>query len=269
VGTARRRAWLVGIAAVAVCVAIALFAREDAPLGPAVGYGGEAAASQVAAKAEVGGVAEPDPASREAPIETSTTSPWDPAALARLRRDAFGRPWEQKPFLHAMLNLTDPNSPPEFSSMYTDPPEVVDGLPEPFRSAGKGRLKELADLTASHRSAAREMILEYHRMKCDALHHAVERDEFLFVDHTGKEPPDIQKQNEATLAAANLGVMDDDFYVVVSSAKPPGGGESGPYSALIYIRRRDYPRVFELIEEVYRLKHDGEQEILRQLGYSR
>lgn len=204
----------------------------------------------------------PDPAPRE-----NSALPWSPEELAKCPTDSRSHPLEQKPFLHTMMlwggdgkNLRDGTS----TFYQFDMDRFLLNLPEGVRSTATNMRRELIE-------AARELEKEHWKSRYEAYHAAVEAGSYVIVDCDGLPESEAAVKIAKAREALGLGELNRDYFYMVASARPPDGRPygTGRYSAIIYVRRSEFPRSFELLDEIARTMRAAEDAIRARLGVPR
>lgn len=205
---------------------------------------------------------------------TNPRKPWSPEELAKWPKDSHELPWEQKPFLHTnMIWGGDFGSLKEgrTATHQFDLDRFLASLPEAVRSSAQAQREQLLASIADLDKAARELEKEHWKSRSEAYHAAIEAGCFEIIDVSGI--PDLEAAHKVAAVREGLGLgeLNRDYYYMVSSARGPNRREygDGKFSAMIYVRRSQFPESFALLDEVERTVAAAEDVIRARLGVPR
>jgi hypothetical protein len=252
-------------------LALAVFISTRSVREDAGGSARQDARSQPEASTSTSPILETAPLPRQpvaqAPLEPQL--PWSANELGRDGKDRFGRPTGVRPFLHHVLN--DAEFGRASATAKTTDPKLLDWILRDLptkedRSRAQEIAKELYALIAEHDSSLRVILDEIERQNALALHQAVERGDYILVEHA---PGDSDKIKMPRIQSAVGKLMEgrqpiDVSYTVASSRTRPGEDPNG--SAIIYLTRETFPKLWEAKEENWRVRADAERLIRTRLG---
>jgi hypothetical protein len=196
--------------------------------------------------------------------------PWSKEAMDREPVDEHYWPLGVTAFLHRILNDGEASNSVikrEFFHYGVDLDDIIDRLPsDQLRGEARQRAAELRDLIQEYVHAAKDFEVEHWRQRFFDLHSAVESGHYVIVEYEpGSDDKVKAKQNAAVLESLRLGRMNYDFVYTTTSSRQKSGGR-GPASAIIYVTRATYPKSFELLDELRRLRTVARDVVWARLG---
>jgi hypothetical protein len=198
-----------------------------------------------------------------------TEEPWSDAALAREPKDQFAMPLRHVPFLHACLNrsaTTDIGVSGKHAFYGIDVGQIISTLPVAARDAARGREAELGALVSEYKESARVVEMEQWRQRYQDYHLAVQAGRFTIVEHAADSSESERAQrNKATLDGLGLGQMNRDYVYIISTTRTQDD-QKRPASAIIYLTRTAYPKTFEMLDELRRLREEAQRVLRARLG---
>lgn len=197
--------------------------------------------------------------------------PWSVEALAAQPMNALGQATGVRPFLHQGLNTVTTAEQVRngsFSWYKVDLDKIISDLPsEQVRADAQSRIKELRDLISEHIASSYALEIEYWRVQTLDLHHAVEKGEFVVVDHSPGDDDKIKAAHNRTAIERLLAGRHEgrDLIYRSMSSRPR---DSAPHTAdaFVYLRRELFPQSFTLLEELLRTRRSAANVVRRRLG---
>lgn len=197
--------------------------------------------------------------------------PWSAEALAACPKDEFRLPVTQKGFLHYTVGNGDKLVDGGNNFYQFDLYRFLRDQTDEVQQRAKDLQTDLIASIAQHSDATRQLEGELWRIRYEDYHRAIEAGDYVVVDWTGLTEEAGSKVLAGKLEEMHLGELNRDFVYVVSSTRP-GDNRSpmeGRFSAIIYLTRSRFPRSFELMDEIARIRDAAEDVVRTRLGITR
>jgi hypothetical protein len=273
----RRHIILPGMLAIGLVVGIYVGSVSSHPESPTQTQSGRTDRTPPEVASGFAEVAPPNQGEGIVRLEATPTAPpaaalpWSKEELAKWPKDKFHLPYEQKPFLHQMIGETPGYLADGRKCLYRfDLDRFIDSLPTEVMDEARRIKSELSDMISEFDASIRELEKQQWVRRYEAYHEAVEAGNYV-VFESGPTDADTVNVIKGVMEPLNLGENNKDFVYITSTARPPQGHprKDGSFGANIYVRRRDSPRTFELLDEIFRVADQAEDAVRRRLGVPR